>query len=44
LACSGKYEEIILGLMMRAADDPGRPQWKPNNFFRRFAPTACGLY
>jgi Zn-dependent M28 family amino/carboxypeptidase len=44
-AAAGKYEEIIRGLMIRAADDDqGRPQWKPNSFFRRFAPMASGLY
>ncbi|HEV7674190.1 MAG TPA: M28 family metallopeptidase [Candidatus Angelobacter sp.] len=44
VAAAGKYEEIIHGLMVRAADDPGRPQWKPESFFRRYAPMASGLH
>ncbi|MCU1253750.1 MAG: putative aminopeptidase [Candidatus Angelobacter sp.] len=44
VAAAGKYEEIIHGLMVRAADDPGRPQWKPDSFFRRYAPMASGLH
>jgi Zn-dependent M28 family amino/carboxypeptidase len=44
LASAGKYEEIIRGMMVRAADDPGRPQWKANSFFRRYAPMASGSY
>ncbi|HXO39238.1 MAG TPA: M28 family metallopeptidase [Candidatus Acidoferrum sp.] len=44
MAAAGKYEEIIHGLMVRAADDPARPQWKANSFFRRYAPMASGLY
>jgi Zn-dependent M28 family amino/carboxypeptidase len=44
LAAAGKYEEIIHGMMVRAADNPGRPQWKANSFFRRYAPMASGSY
>ncbi len=44
LAAAGKYEEIIHALMMRLADNAGRPQWKPGSFFRRYAPMASGLY
>src|SRR6476661_4513852 len=44
LAAAGKYEEIVRALMVRAANDPGRPQWKANSFFRRYAPMAGGLY
>ncbi|MCU1220396.1 MAG: hypothetical protein JWN42_1593, partial [Candidatus Angelobacter sp.] len=40
----GKYEEIIFGLMVRAAENTGRPQWKPDSFFRRYAPMASGLH
>jgi Zn-dependent M28 family amino/carboxypeptidase len=43
-AAAGKYEEIIFGLMVRAAEDTGRPQWKPDSFFRRYAPMASGLH
>ena len=41
---AGKYEDIIRGLLIRTADDPGRPQWKPNSFFRRYAPMDSGLF
>jgi Zn-dependent M28 family amino/carboxypeptidase len=44
LAAAGKYEDIIQALMLRAADDSGRPQWKANSFFRRYAPMASGSY
>jgi Zn-dependent M28 family amino/carboxypeptidase len=44
LAAAGKYEEIIHTLMVRVADAPGRPQWKPDSFFRRYAPMASGSY
>ncbi|MGH7785149.1 MAG: M20/M25/M40 family metallo-hydrolase, partial [Candidatus Binatia bacterium] len=40
LASAGKYEEIIRQLMIKVADDPQRPQWKQESFFRRFAETA----
>jgi Zn-dependent M28 family amino/carboxypeptidase len=44
LAAAGKYEEIIRALMVRLAENAGRPQWKPDSFFRRYAPMAGGLY
>ncbi len=44
LAAAGKYEDIIHTLMMRVADDPGRPQWKADSFFRRYSPMASGSY
>jgi Zn-dependent M28 family amino/carboxypeptidase len=44
LASAGKYEEIVSALMTRAANAPGRPQWKANSFFRRYAPMASGSY
>jgi Zn-dependent M28 family amino/carboxypeptidase len=42
LAAAGKYEEIVRAMMVRAANDPGRPQWKANSFFRRYAPMPSG--
>jgi Zn-dependent M28 family amino/carboxypeptidase len=42
LAAAEKYEDVIQGLMMRLADSAGRPQWKQDSFFRRYAP--IGLY
>ncbi len=40
LAAAGKYEDIIRQLMIKVANDPQRPQWKQDSFFRRFAETA----
>jgi Zn-dependent M28 family amino/carboxypeptidase len=37
LAAAGKYEEIIRQLLVKVADDPQRPQWKADSFFRRYA-------
>lgn len=40
LATAGKYEDIVRGLMIKIANDPQRPQWKPDSFFRRYADAA----
>jgi Zn-dependent M28 family amino/carboxypeptidase len=40
LPSAGKYEEVIRQLMIKVANDPQRPQWKPDSFFRRFADAA----
>lgn len=40
LGSAGKYEEIIRQLMIRVANDPARPQWKTDSFFRRYAETS----
>jgi Zn-dependent M28 family amino/carboxypeptidase len=37
LASAGKYEDIIRLLMIKVASDPGRPEWKADSFFRRYA-------
>ncbi len=37
LAAAGKYEDIIWQLLVKVANNPQRPQWKPSSFFRRFA-------
>jgi len=37
LAAAGKFEDIIRDLTMKVADDPKRPEWKSDSFFRRFA-------
>lgn len=44
MAAAGKYEEILHRLMVRLADNAGRLQWKPDSFFRRYAPMASGLF
>jgi Zn-dependent M28 family amino/carboxypeptidase len=37
LGATAQYEEIIRGLMVSVANDPQRPQWKSDSFFRRYA-------
>jgi Zn-dependent M28 family amino/carboxypeptidase len=44
LAAAGKYEDVIQRMMVRLADSVGRPQWKQDSFFRRYAPMSPGLY
>jgi Zn-dependent M28 family amino/carboxypeptidase len=41
LAAAGKFNQIILTLVERVADDQARPAWKPTSFFRRFVPAAA---
>jgi Zn-dependent M28 family amino/carboxypeptidase len=40
LTAAAEYEEIIRGLMLNIANDPSRPHWNPDSFFRRYATTA----
>jgi Zn-dependent M28 family amino/carboxypeptidase len=40
LTAAAGYEEIIRRLMVAIANDPTRPQWKQDSFFRRYATTA----
>ena len=42
LGAAGNYEEIIRGLMVIAANDSGRPQWKQESFFKRYAEHGGG--
>jgi Zn-dependent M28 family amino/carboxypeptidase len=37
LSAAALYEEVVRGLMVAVAQDPRRPQWKPDSFFRRYA-------
>jgi Zn-dependent M28 family amino/carboxypeptidase len=37
LSAAAQYEEVVRGLMISVANDSGRPQWKPDSFFRRYA-------
>jgi Zn-dependent M28 family amino/carboxypeptidase len=41
LGAAAQYEEIIRGLMVSVANDPQRPEWKSDSFFRRYA--ASGI-
>ncbi len=34
---AAKFDRIIFGLMRRVADDPARPHWNDDSFFKRFA-------
>jgi Peptidase family M28 len=36
LIAAGKFEDIVQGLTVRVANDPLRPEWKGDSFFRRF--------
>ncbi len=42
LAAAGKFEDIVQGLAIKVANDPQRPQWKSNSFFRRFVTQNSG--
>ncbi len=37
LSSAALYEEVVRGLMIAVAQNPLRPQWKPDSFFRRYA-------
>jgi hypothetical protein len=34
---AANFDRVILGLLRRVADDPARPRWNDNSFFKRFA-------
>ncbi|HEX5473351.1 MAG TPA: M20/M25/M40 family metallo-hydrolase [Vicinamibacterales bacterium] len=36
------FDRVILGLLERVADDPARPTWNPDSFFKRFATESGG--
>jgi Zn-dependent M28 family amino/carboxypeptidase len=40
LATAAGYEEVIRALVIDVANDPKRPQWKQDSFFRRYAETV----
>jgi Zn-dependent M28 family amino/carboxypeptidase len=40
LAAAAGYEEVVRALTIEVANDPIRPAWKQDSFFRRFAPSA----
>ena len=37
LAAAALYEEIVRRLLVDTANNPARPHWKPDSFFRRYA-------
>jgi len=40
LATAAGYEEVIRALVIEVANNPKRPQWKQDSFFRRYADNA----
>jgi len=40
LAAAAGYEEVMRGLTVQIANDPRRPAWNKDSFFRRFVPTT----
>jgi Zn-dependent M28 family amino/carboxypeptidase len=40
LSAAALYEEVVRGLMVSVAQDPHRPQWKQDSFFRRYSQAA----
>jgi Zn-dependent M28 family amino/carboxypeptidase len=40
LSTAAGYEEVIRGLTISVANNPHRPQWKHDSFFRRYAEGA----
>jgi Zn-dependent M28 family amino/carboxypeptidase len=40
LQAAALYEDIVRGLLISVAQNPQRPQWKPDSFFRRYAQGA----
>ena len=40
LATAAGYEEVIRALVIEVADNPKRPQWKQDSFFRRYSQAA----
>jgi hypothetical protein len=36
-AAAAKFDRIMISLLQRVADNPTRPAWKDNSFFKRFA-------
>jgi Zn-dependent M28 family amino/carboxypeptidase len=42
LSAAAKYEDIVRMLMLRVADNPERPAWNPDSFFRRYAGMGAG--
>lgn len=37
LEAAAKFNRVIMGLLRRVADDPTRPSWNADSFFKRFA-------
>jgi hypothetical protein len=37
LSAAAGFEEVVRSLAIKVAGESGKPQWKPNSFFRRYA-------
>jgi Zn-dependent M28 family amino/carboxypeptidase len=37
LAAAAKFDRLMLQLVERVANAPGKPEWKPDSYFRKFA-------
>jgi hypothetical protein len=37
LEAAAKFDRVIMGLLQRVANDPARPRWNDDSFFKRFA-------
>jgi hypothetical protein len=37
LAAAALFNHVIAKLLQQVADDPARPRWKDDSFFKRFA-------
>jgi Zn-dependent M28 family amino/carboxypeptidase len=40
IAAAGRFEEVMFALTVAVANDPARPAWKGDSFFKRFARPA----
>jgi Zn-dependent M28 family amino/carboxypeptidase len=41
LEAAGRFEDLTLALTLAVANDPARPAWKPDSFFKRFETPAA---
>ena len=39
---AAKFDRVIVTLLQRVANDPARPTWNADSFFKRFAAGASG--
>jgi Zn-dependent M28 family amino/carboxypeptidase len=40
LDAAATFDRVIVGLLLRVANDPARPHWNDSSFFKRFAAAA----
>ena len=44
IEAAARFNRVILGLLQRVANDSGRPRWKDDSFFKRFAGSKDPAY